>query len=66
MSLEAFGDDGLMPSDVTAEDLERAGWGSNADATVWWKIEGEEMTFEEACEVFDSHRTEDLEDYARE
>jgi hypothetical protein len=59
MSLEAWGDDGLTPGEITAEDLERAGWGSNADATVWWQIEGEEMSFEDACEAYADSREED-------
>lgn len=61
MSLEAWGDEG--PSEISAEDLERAGWSSDPDGKIWWKHEGEEMSFADACEVFDNQRQEDLEDY---
>lgn len=63
MSLEVFGDDGLSPGEITAEDLERAGWNSNPEATIWWKYTGEEMSFEDACTYFDEQRQGDLEDY---
>ncbi len=59
MSLEAFGDDGLSPGEITGEDLERAGWSGNPDGTIWWKYPGEEMSFEDACSSFDADREEE-------
>lgn len=59
MSLEVFGDDGITPGEITAEDLEQAGWNSNPEATIWWKYLGEEMSFADACECLDSDRQED-------
>ncbi len=59
MSLEAFGDDGLMPGEITAEDLYAAGWESDADGILWWKHKDETMSFEDACESMDADREEE-------
>ncbi len=58
MSLEAWGDDGLSPGEITAEDLYEAGLQSNEDGTLWWNDENKKMSFPDACEWLDSRRDE--------
>ncbi len=53
-------EDGLTPGEITAEDLEQAGWVSNPEGTLWWKYEDEEKyTFADACEIYDESRYEE-------
>jgi len=53
-------DDGLLPGDITAEDLYSHGWSSDSDCIVWWKYEDEEKyTFDQACEIYSDSRIED-------
>jgi hypothetical protein len=61
MSLEAWGDDGILAGEVTAEDLWDHGWLSDPDAEIWWK-QGEPedtYTFSQAAEIFDQNRWEE-------
>ncbi len=53
-------EDGIGPGEITAEDLERAGWSSDPDGEIWWKYEDEEhYTFNQACEIYSDSLTED-------
>jgi hypothetical protein len=52
-------EDGLNPGEITAEDLEHAGWSSDSEGKIWWKYEGEEMSFEDACMTLDESRWDD-------